>query len=385
MSFGLSISLFFIIGVFYIVIVEFYTMMFRITGLTREKARFQVISLLTNSGYSTEESELVVKVLPRRRIARTIMLFGYVFSITIVSVFVNAMMALPNSEKEEVWIPLLVVCILFVIFMLVRRIPVVREAYNTLLEELGRKWLHNDDGNPILLQEEFPKGVIAAATLNKMPADINGRTLRELQLPEKYGLQIVYVRRDDAVLVNLPSDMKFQERDEVVVYGPMKNIRSIFAYEPAAQQDDLKEASRPVSASEFIHDQDVKNARRAAHAERAREKQAAARPASGGPEPKKQKPVSGGPESKEQKPASGTAESEEQKPVPGEPEPKDQKLQKAQPNQVPEPDRAAPQTMSAGPAGKAAPSPARDAASGSAGSGPAPDADAAGQTGKGSS
>lgn len=270
MSFALSVSLFFIIGVFYIVIVEFYTMLFRITGLTQEKARFQVISLLTNSGYSTTESELVVKVLPRRRIARTIMLFGYVFSITIVSVFVNAMMALPNSEKEEVWVPLIVVCSLFVIFMLVRRIPVVQTAFNALLEQIGRKWLHNDEGNPILLQEEFPKGVIAAATLNKMPADLRGKTLRQLGLPARYGLQIIYIRRNGAMMAAPDADTIFALHDEVVVYGPLKSIRSVFAYEPDSEND-LKEAARPESASEFIHQQDVENASRAAHAERARE------------------------------------------------------------------------------------------------------------------
>lgn len=270
MSFGLSISLFFIIGVLYIVIIDFFTMLFRITGLTQEKARFQVISLLTNSGYSTTESELVVQVLPRRRLARTIMLFGYIFSITIVSVFVNAMLALPNSEKEEIWVPLLVVCTLFVVFMIVRRVPVVREAFNTLLEQAGRKWMHSDEGNPIMLQEEFPKGVIAAATLNHMPADLKGKTLSELNLPERFGLHVIYIRRGGNMEANLSKDTTFDLRDEVVVYGPLKNIREVFTYQ-ASSENDLKEAAKPESAVEFIHQQDVENASRAAHAERARE------------------------------------------------------------------------------------------------------------------
>ena len=35
--------------------------MFRLTGMSEDKARFQVISLLTNSGFTTSESELILK------------------------------------------------------------------------------------------------------------------------------------------------------------------------------------------------------------------------------------------------------------------------------------------------------------------------------------
>ena len=264
MGFGLSISLFFIVGVFYVVIIDFYTMLFRITGLTQEKARFQVISLLTNSGYSTKESELVVEVLPRRRIARTIMLFGYVFSITIVSVFVNALVALPNSEKEEVWIPLIVICSLFVIFLLVKRIPVVQEAFSALLEQLGRKWLYGNQGNPILLQEEFPRGVIASVTLNKMPPNLEGKTLSQLNLEGNHGLKVVYVRRNNYMDLDFSPSSQFELLDEVVVYGDMKQIKEVFGYHGPVTSDNVKEAPGPESEAEFIHQQDVANARREA-------------------------------------------------------------------------------------------------------------------------
>lgn len=264
MGFGLSISLFFIVGVFYIVIIDFFTMLFRITGLTQEKARFQVISLLTNSGYSTKESELIVEVLPRRRIARTIMLFGYVFSITIVSVFVNALVALPQSEKEEIWVPLLVVSVLFVIFLLVKRVPVVQEAFSTVLEEIGRRWLYGNQGNPVLLQEEFPRGVIASVTLNKMPPNLEGKTLAELALEKNYGLKIVYVRRDNYMDLEFSPSSKFELRDEVVVYGAMKDIQSVFGYHEHPTSDGIREAAAPETEAEFIHQQDVKNARKQA-------------------------------------------------------------------------------------------------------------------------
>lgn len=321
MSFGLSIALFFVIGVLYIGIVEFFTMLLRITGLTQEKARFQVISLLTNSGYSTQESELIVKVLPRRRIARSVMLFGYVFSITIVSVFVNALVALPNSEKEEVWVPLLIVSVLFVILMLLRRVPVVRTAYNAVLEEWGRRWLRSDEGNPILLQEEFPKGVIAAVTLNRMPPALVGKTLGELRLGDRYGLNMIYVRRNNAILVDLKDSLEFEPRDEVVVYGDMKDIRAVFAYRPPEHENDVQEAAKPESANAFIHEMDLETARQAAHAAREAEMkraEATRKPDSAGPAPVQtlgsDKPsgqsAAGGPSRAAAPPAAGPADAE---------------------------------------------------------------------------
>ena len=38
--------------VLYIYTIELFTILFRITGLTKEKARFQVISLITCSGFT---------------------------------------------------------------------------------------------------------------------------------------------------------------------------------------------------------------------------------------------------------------------------------------------------------------------------------------------
>ena len=60
MSLSVSISLFFAVAVAYILIIDIFTILFRMSGMTEEKAKFQVISLLTNSGYTTKESELVV-------------------------------------------------------------------------------------------------------------------------------------------------------------------------------------------------------------------------------------------------------------------------------------------------------------------------------------
>ena len=53
-----ALVLFSIIILVYWIITEWFTILFRFTGLPDEKARFQVISLLTGCGYTTRESEM---------------------------------------------------------------------------------------------------------------------------------------------------------------------------------------------------------------------------------------------------------------------------------------------------------------------------------------
>ena len=96
-----SLILFVFFIIIYILISDIITIFFRLTGLTEEKARFQVISLLTNSGFTTRESESVVSSKVRRRLARATMLFGYAFTVTIVSTTVNFFMTLGKSELNS--------------------------------------------------------------------------------------------------------------------------------------------------------------------------------------------------------------------------------------------------------------------------------------------
>ena len=101
MDITLALLLFSLIILLYWVITELFTFFFRLTGLPAEKARFQVISLLTGTGFTTRESEMVLSSRKRRRLARITMLFGYVFNITIVSAFINVFFSLKLAQVEN--------------------------------------------------------------------------------------------------------------------------------------------------------------------------------------------------------------------------------------------------------------------------------------------
>ena len=62
MNIYMELALFALIILIYWIITELFTILFRFTGLPGEKAQFQVISLLTGCGYTTRESERLMRL-----------------------------------------------------------------------------------------------------------------------------------------------------------------------------------------------------------------------------------------------------------------------------------------------------------------------------------
>src|SRR3954447_3505547 len=78
-------ALFFLLVYFIIItaVIEIYVVLFRLTGLKLEISRFQVISLMTGTGFTTGESELILGHPVRRKLATFLILFG-AFSLAVI-------------------------------------------------------------------------------------------------------------------------------------------------------------------------------------------------------------------------------------------------------------------------------------------------------------
>ena len=101
------------------ILIEILTAIVRLTGISYDKAEFQVVSLLTGTGFTTSESEQMLQTKKRRKIAQNIMLFNYIFNISFISVFINIFISSENSSLNEIKIGLLVTFwnIVFIIFL----------------------------------------------------------------------------------------------------------------------------------------------------------------------------------------------------------------------------------------------------------------------------
>lgn len=231
MNLSVAISLFFLVAVAYILIIDIFTMLFRMTGLTEEKARFQVISLLTNSGFTTRESELVLSTIIRRRLARKIMLFGYIFSVTIVTVFVNMVLSLPKAMLSDIWIIIPVLLIVFAVFLVAKRVPRVKEKFNELIEKIGRKWVFKDQINPVIVIDEFAKGVMAEVQINVIPKSLENIELKDTGMSNKFGLHLIFIKRGADIVDDIRHDTILKKDDRVIIFGDLINIREFFKLE----------------------------------------------------------------------------------------------------------------------------------------------------------
>ena len=170
-----ALLLFSLVILFYWVIAELFTFFFRFTGLPAEKARFQVISLLTGTGFTTRESEIILSSRRRRRLARITMLFGYVFNLTIVSAFINLFFSMKRVQAEHqlsaLLIPLGAVALIFVCM----RVPKIHAWGDDLFVRVAdRVFDRKETFNAVMMVDNIRSESIAQVTLRHIPEEYRG-------------------------------------------------------------------------------------------------------------------------------------------------------------------------------------------------------------------
>ena len=229
MDITLALLLFSIIILLYWVITELFTFFFRLTGLPAEKARFQVISLLTGTGFTTRESEIVLSTRRRRRLARITMLFGYVFNITIVSAFINVFLSMKvmveGRQLFGLLIPLGAAAVIF-IFM---RVPKVHAWGEDLLRKTADHiFVRKETFNAVMLLDNIHSESIAQVTLRHIPDEHRGLTLAETKLRPDTGILVMLVERGGEKPFPAKADTVFEIGDKLTVFGDYHTICKTF-------------------------------------------------------------------------------------------------------------------------------------------------------------
>ena len=213
MDITLALLLFSLIILLYWVITELFTFFFRLTGLPAEKARFQVISLLTGTGFTTRESEMILSSRKRRRLARITMLFGYVFNITIVSAFINVFLSLKIVQVEKHFM----------------RVPKVHAWFDNLLKRSAERIFdRRETFNAVMLVDNIGNGSIAQVTLRCIPDEYQGLTLAETRLRAETGILVMLVERHGGKPTPAGADTVFETGDKLTVFGDYHTICKTF-------------------------------------------------------------------------------------------------------------------------------------------------------------
>ena len=229
MDLVMAFSLFSLIVLVYWVITELFTVLFHLTGLPDEKARFQVISLLTGCGFTTRESEMMLSNARRRRLARVTMLFGYVFNITIVSAFINVFLSLKVGQVQHfylaVLIPLGVVAIIF-IFM---RVPKIRSWGDRLLLRVADHIVGVDKTfNSVQQLDHIGTESIARVIINSIPKEHRNIPLAQSGLKQNTGIMVMLIEKPGKKPMPAGPTTVIEVGDQLTVFGQYDVIRDAF-------------------------------------------------------------------------------------------------------------------------------------------------------------
>ena len=228
MNIYLAFSLFALIILIYWIISELFAMLFRFTGLPDEKARFQVISLLTGCGFTTRESEMIISTRSRRRLARVTMLFGYVFNITIVTAFINVFMSLKIADLAAHVLGFLIPVLAIVVIIVFIRVPAVRAWGDRFFEKLAGRIVRQDAANTVLLLDYIGKDSIVQVSMQQVPECLQGKTLSQSGLRTEHNILVMFVEGTGGKAIPVTGDMEFWAGDKLTVFGNYKEIGRVF-------------------------------------------------------------------------------------------------------------------------------------------------------------
>jgi len=224
-----ALLLFSFLILIYWVITELFTFFFRFTGLPVEKARFQVISLLTGTGFTTRESEIILASRRRRRLARVTMLFGYVFNVTIVSAFINVFLSMSDAQVGHRLLGLLIPLGTVALIFACMRVPAIHAWGENMLRRLAdRAFDRKETFNAVLLVDYIGSESIAQVTLRHIPEEYIGKTLSETRLRADTGILVMLVERDGSKPMPAHAETVFETGDKLTVFGNYKIICKTF-------------------------------------------------------------------------------------------------------------------------------------------------------------
>ena len=223
-----AIIVFNILVFIYQVMIEIFTTIYSIEGIQLDKAQFQIISILTGTGFTTSESELMLLTKRRRKITELMMLFSYIFNISIVSTLVNIIISSAGPAINELIIGIVLTIINFLIIALLNKSTKVKSKLENFIKKIATN-VRKKRKNPISVYDTLGDKVIAEINVLKINNNMNNINTEKLK--EKYDIQVLVIKRGEQVISSIELNITINYNDIVIVFGKMRNIKKIFVKE----------------------------------------------------------------------------------------------------------------------------------------------------------
>lgn len=219
----------------YLFTIEAFCVAFKLTGLATNKIKFQVASLFTGSGFTTNESEIIVDDDRRRKIAIVCMYTGHIFSVVFMGLLTNVLISIATIQTNEnvlstkLWYFIVFYASLgLFLLVLFIKIPPINRRFQALLEKIAiNTSSKKKNSNIITVLDLYGKNAIAEVVLNNIPEFAQEKTLNEMELTKKYFINVLSIKRGKRIL-EVTKDTMFNKRDILVIYGSTRDIKAAF-------------------------------------------------------------------------------------------------------------------------------------------------------------
>ncbi|AKN30737.1 potassium transporter TrkA [Clostridium carboxidivorans P7] len=208
--------------ILFLLIVEIITVFFKLTGLSEEKSRFQVISLLTGSGFTTKEAELITQHPTRRRLAQILMILGYVGFLTGISFLVDII-------KHSMSIKNLPILIIFFIFMwLILREKLLIGYLDNLIEKIIlKKYSKYKSPTKMYKLVTRAKGYGVYNIVIDENSGLVGVALKDSNLKPR-NMIILNIDKGNQFIGFPKRDYVLEKGDNILLYGKVEEILKTF-------------------------------------------------------------------------------------------------------------------------------------------------------------
>lgn len=240
MNIWLALSLILAVISVYMFVIEIFSVAFKLTGLATSKIKFQVASLFTSTGFTTEESELITNDDRRRKIAVACAYTGHIFSVVIMGLVINFFFSINNlTEFKDWYLIVFYASIGLFALMLFLKIPPINKRFQKMLEGIAIKTSRSrKSSNIITVLDYYGRSAIVEVVLNKIPDFAKELSLGDMELTKKYALILLSLRRGNR-RVAISKDTMLVKGDVIVAYGHINDIKEAFINSVAGKKKEI--------------------------------------------------------------------------------------------------------------------------------------------------
>lgn len=230
-----ALIVFNLIIIIYQIVIEVFSAIFSIEGIQLDKAKFQIISILTGTGFTTAESELMLATKRRRKLTQTMILFSYIFNVTILSTIVNIFISTANTSLVEIVIGVILTIINFTILIIFNKSGKIRSIFDKKVKVLAMQF-RKRKGNSISVYDVYGEKCVVEVNLRGLNRKIQDKTPKDLD--KEYNIQILVIKRGEELFTNIEK-MEIKRNDILIVFGNLKNIKKLFRLNRVASKKKL--------------------------------------------------------------------------------------------------------------------------------------------------